>query len=714
MTEPAAAQLARCEHCGLPLGRRAGRYCCLGCALVHGLTAGGDVATTAPSDRLLSRVAVSAFLAMGVMVFSLSLYGIDPVATGESARALQGLMRMGALLLSMPVWFLLGLPLAASVVRQRRWFSAESLIAFGVAAALVVSLASTLLDRASVYFETATMVLVLYSLGRWLDVRTRERARASLETLIPKRLPAVQRIEDEREVAVEAESLGVGDVFRLRPGEWVPADGVVLEGQSFLDASSLNGEAEPVTTAAGDRVLAGTRLVDGTLLVRATAVQGTRVMDEIARLLATAAENRADLVRMADRITAWFSPLVLLLSLGTLAWHAWFARAASLERGLFHALCVALIACPCALGMATPLAFWVGIGEAWRRGILVRGGDVFERLARIRRVVFDKTGTLTTASMSLERIEVDAGADPRAALRLAAALELGSEHPIGKCLVEAQRRVEPGTTLQAERFRRLPGIGVEGWIAGRCYSVRRAANVASTAADPSHTIVELHAGEQRLASFLLSASLRPEAHAVVRELERRGLEPIALTGDCAAAAAALSSQLEIPVLSQQLPGDKAAYLAAQGRRGTLFVGDGLNDAPGLALADVGIAMRTASPSSLRSAAVNLLRDDLGLVVSLLDLSRATVATARLNLVWAFAYNGVGLGLAVLGRLTPVFAALAMVLSSALTAGSTLRLRRSLRSAAAPGAVAGISRERETPRSSTPSPERAAQGATSAI
>jgi heavy metal translocating P-type ATPase len=627
------------------------------------------------ADGLLARVAVSAFLAMGVMVFSLSLYGIDARVEAGSGRAVQGLMRMGALALSIPVLALLGIPLADAVWRQKRWLSSESLILAGVAAAWALSLWSTLLERESVYFDTATVVLVLFTLGRWLDARARERAHDRLQVLAGERVQPATRVEGDSDHPMAAEALRVGDLVRVRPGEMLPVDGEVVEGCSFVDTASLTGEAQPRSVQVGDSVLAGTRCVDGHLIVRAFAVWGSRTCDEVAKLLAECTVQRAALVKLADRITVRFFPAVGLLAAGTALWHGLHSGP---EAALWNALSVVLIACPCALGMATPLAFWVALGQAWKEGLLVRGGDVLERLARAKRVVFDKTGTLTTGTLQLAKVLPRGELAADEALRLAAALEQGSEHPIGRALLAAGRSGAGGPLPRAESFRALPGRGVEGVVSGKGLCLRRPEPGESTSALGTQSAVLLVQGERILAEFHLQARLRPETHRVLDALRRRRLDLRALTGDTRAAAQALSTELGLPVEGELLPAAKAARLAelgGGGNAGTCFVGDGLNDALVLARADVGISMRSSAGTSLESASVNLLRDDLGLVVRALDLARSAVWVARTNLAWAFLYNVAGLWLAATGTLTPVYAALAMVLSSALTLLNSSRLAR---------------------------------------
>lgn len=696
MTSAPREEAAGCEHCGLPLSARAARFCCNGCRLVHHLMGGDAVGSGRVADPLLARLAVSAFLSMGVMVASLSLYGMDPAVGDETSRALQGLARLGALALSVPVGLLLFVPLLHAVRESGRLFSSDSLILVGTSSAWLVSVWNTFTDGPHVYFETATMVLVLVTLGRWLDVRAREGARDRLRVLATERVPRALRQVEGGEEEVAPEDLRRGDVVRVRPGEVVPVDGTVLAGESFVDASGLTGESVPARAEAGARVLAGSLLVDGTLTLRADAVCGARVRDGIERLLAEGATRRAGLVRLADRVAGFLMPAALALSVAALAWGWWRE---GLEAGGMNALAVVLIACPCALGLATPLAFWVALGEAARGGALVRGGDVLERLARAERVHFDKTGTLTMAEPRVAEVETAVGVDREQALTLAAALEHASDHPIARALTRAWRELDAGRCeLPAVAgFRNLPGRGVEGRVDGALVRLGRAAAGPGGDVSAVGTVVVLERGEHELARFTLVGEPRPEAREVVDALRARGLEPDILTGDASGPAQAVGAALGVPVRAGLLPADKLELVRAGGERGALFVGDGLNDAAVLAGADVGIAVRGASPTSLESASVNLLGEDLTVLPGLVDLARAAVRTARLNLAWAFGYNALGLGLAFTGRLTPIFAASAMVASSVLVVFVSSRLRgRALGPAAdastTPAAPAGTGSE----------------------
>ena len=676
---------ASCAHCGLPLAPGASRdaeageaYCCSGCFLAHRL---GHRGLEARTDRLFARVALSAFLAMGVMVFSLSLYGGMLHEQGElaGAQALAGIYRLGALAFSTPVIVLLGLPLADAVVQLRRWLSAEALILLGTFSAWAVSVWNTFRGGGDVYFDTATMVLLLYSVGRWLDVRAREKATEELRRIVPERESPVTLLEGAVEREVRAAELQPGDRVRVRPGEIVPVDGEVESGRSFADTSALTGESQPRSLGAGDLVHAGVTLVDGSLVVRTRAGVGSRLRDEIERLLQEALTERSRLVRIADRIAGVLMPCVFVLAAVVVAL-GWNERGP--EQAWLAGLSVVLISCPCALGIATPLAFWSAMGEAWRRGVLVRGGEALERLARVRTVLLDKTGTLTSGDFELERVEAEPGLEAREALRLAAALEVGSEHPLARSIRAAWHAREGSELSVVHDFRAVPGVGVEGMVEGRRLRLESDRDADMRGA----TVVQLVAADAeapvRLARFVLRSPARAEARAVLAELRREGFELAVLTGDSQGPARALSAELHVDVEARLSPADKVARIRARGRE-CAFVGDGLNDAAALAAAEVGISMAGGSATSLAAAQVNLLRPGLQELPDLLALARSAVLAAKLNLAWAFLYNGVGLYLAATGRLTPIFAASSMVVSSVfsvLNSGRLIHRRREVESA----------------------------------
>jgi len=661
-----------CVHCGLPArplvqGDRnltSQAFCCSGCCLAHHLSADG---VTNSADRLLSRVLLSAMLSMAVMMLSLSLYGSMLGQQGdfdsESARALRGLFRLAAMGVSAPVLLLLGLPLAETVGRMRNWFGADALVVMGTTAAWGVSCWNTLVGQGEVYFDTATMVLVLVSLGRWLDLRAKDRARERLQVLLPERAQDVHVVLDDRERLTPAEEVRVGDRVRLRPGEVIPVDGWVRRGHSFVDLANLTGESQPRSVSPGQRVLAGSTLVDGTLEIESCAVGSARVCAEIERLLQEALTNPAPSVRLADRAARALIPSVLLLAVGTAVWH-WPAQG---PQALLLALSVILIACPCSLGIATPLAFWTALGEAWKHGVLVRGGEVLERLALADRVWLDKTGTLTDGRFELEGVTLHGDLREEEALAVAAALEFNSEHPVGEALrgaFEARRLGGPGAP-PVTHFKALPGVGVQGDIDGTPWSLRKGGPGGG---------VNLLREEEIVAEFHLRSNPREEAGEVLEQLRGMGLDLCMLTGDAPLPAGRLADELGLPLEANLLPADKVARIRAWSPERAVFVGDGLNDAAALAAAGVGISVAGGAARSMDAAPVNLLRPGLGELPGLFRLARRARRVARWNLCWAFGYNGLGLVLAVGGHLPPILAAAAMVASSVAVVLHSSRLK----------------------------------------
>ncbi|MFT7679994.1 MAG: cation transport ATPase, partial [Planctomycetota bacterium] len=509
MSQEREAQVfSACIHCGLPLrGRppvveREQAFCCAGCGIAWSFCSDiegeGDGSN---QDRWLSRLMLSAFLSMGVMVFSLAGYGEGleggnlAERASDGAAALAGIQRLLAMALCVPVVHLLGLPLLLTVVRTRRFLSADGLIVVGVGAAGVVSVWNTLVSSGPVWFETVAMVLVLTSVGKWLDARAKGQAREALSPLMDKAEGPLCRIEGESEVDVDPSDIRIGDRVRMRPGEVASIDGRVLAGRAFVDSSVLTGESDPVSAGPGARLLAGSTVLDGCLEVEVIAVPGERVQDAVARLLEQAVQGSTGHVRLADRVARVLLPCVLVLAVGTfvvtLSSHG-------LEPAWQRALAVVLIACPCAIGIATPLAFWVALGQAWKRGVLVKGADVLERLARTRRVLLDKTGTLTDRRMKLTEIVVHAKhMDQASALALGAALEHGSEHPIGSAL-----RLAHGDAglPDCAQFKALPGVGVSGLVQGRELIMQR-----STTPD-LRTRVALSQEGELLAEFCLESA----------------------------------------------------------------------------------------------------------------------------------------------------------------------------------------------------------------
>jgi Cu2+-exporting ATPase len=614
------------------------------------------------------------------MVFSLSLYGVylDPLAKehGAAQDALTGVFRVGAMALALPVLLLIGAPLLDAVLATRRWLSADALVVASAAAAFAYSAWNTLCGTGEVYFETAAVVLALFGLGRWLETRARERAAEALRRVLPERERAVLVVEDGRERAVDPRAVRRGQLVRALPGDVLAVDGLVERGRAFVDGSALSGEAEAKRLGAGDAALAGARLLDGALLIRAERVAGERLRDGIERTLAEALASRPPHVRLADRLASWLLPAALCVAALTATW-TWGTRGG--EAALLAALAVILIACPCALGIATPLAYWTAVERVWRRGVLVRNGAVLERLARVDTVLFDKTGTLTNGSLELIDVRpLEPGTlSPAEVLRAAASLERAGAHPIARAVCAAARaradaHADIGLLFEPDDVHALPGRGIAGRFGGSAWALVRSEPGTPVGREAGHTCVRLERDGIAVGELELAAVPRPEARAVLAALRERRFTLGVLTGDAEPAAQALARALDVPVEARLSPLDKVARLRACGGRAA-FVGDGLNDAPALAAAGVGISMAEGAAATLEAADVNLLRDGLGELPELFDTARRALGAARLNLAWAVVYNAAGMALAASGRLTPVFSAAAMVLSSAAVVWNTRRL-----------------------------------------
>ncbi|MFE3112949.1 heavy metal translocating P-type ATPase [Kitasatospora indigofera] len=535
-------------------------------------------------------------------------------------------------------------------------------------------------DGAHVYLEAAVGVPLFVLCGRHLEGRVRRRTGSALRALAELGAKEVCVREDGVERMIPVGHLLPGREFVVRPGERIATDGVVLDGASALDTSLLTGESTPVETGPGDRVTGATLNVGGTLLVRATAVGADTQLARITALVTAAQAGKARAQRLADTVAGVFVPVVLGIAAGVLGF--WLGRGAGAQEALTAAVAVLVVACPCALGLATPTALLAATGRGAELGVLVRGPEVLESLRRVDTVVLDKTGTLTAGRMRLTACTPAPGFEPAEVLRLAGAVEQRSEHPAGRALAAA---AGPGLPAVAD-FRSMPGTGVRGTVEGRRVEVvrpdpaalppeLRAARAAAEAAGWTAVVAEL---DGRPAALLaLGDTLRPGAYRAVHRLRAMGLELLLVTGDQPGAARAVAEQLGISeVHAGASPERKAAIVAelqAAGRS-VAVVGDGVNDAVALAAADLGIAMGGGTDTAIGAAGLTLVAGDIESLVVAVGLARRTLATIRTNLVWAFGYNAALLPLAAAGLLNPMVAALAMSASSVLVVANSLRLR----------------------------------------
>jgi Cu+-exporting ATPase len=617
-------------------------------------------------------------------------------------------------------WQWLSLVLAAPVVGWGGWpfhrvawtnlrhgaATMDTLISLGTGAAFLWSLSALLFGGGATYLEVAAAVTVFILAGRYFEARARRRSGAALRALLELGARDVAVLRDGREERVGVDRLAAGDRFVVRPGEKIATDGVVVDGASAVDVSMLTGESVPVEVGPGDAVVGATVNAGGRLVVEATRVGADTQLAQLARLVTEAQNGKAAVQRLADRISAVFVPVVLVLAAGTLA--GWLLAGAGTAAAFTAAVAVLIIACPCALGLATPTALLVGTGRGAQLGILIKGPEVLESTRRVDTVLLDKTGTVTTGAMSLSTVHPAPHHDADEVLLLAGAVELASEHPVARAI--ARTAAERGALPAVTDFAAVAGIGVRGVVNGRSVIVGRpglpaegtgttaggmaegmvglAGRVVRLPAELRRVVSEAEArGETAVAVAVDGAALgvltvadpiKPTSAEAVRRLTALGLRPVLLTGDSRTVADTVAARVGIDeVVAEVLPAGKVGVvrrLQADGRV-VAMVGDGVNDAAALAAADLGLAMGTGTDAAIEASDLTLVRGDLRAAVDAIRLSRRTLRTIRGNLFWAFAYNVAALPLAAAGLLNPMVAGAAMAFSSVFVVSNSLRLRR---------------------------------------
>lgn len=566
---------------------------------------------------------------------------------------------------------------------KNRAANMDTLIAIGTTVAYgysaVVTLWPQILAGAGIkpepYFDTSVTIIALIILGKWLEARARGKTSEAIKKLIGLQPKTARIIREETEIEIEIDKIVVGDKIRVRPGEKVPVDGMVVGGETSIDESMVTGESIPVYKHAGDTVIGGTLNTSGSIVMEAKKVGSETMLAQIIKIVEQAQASRAPIQKLADVISGVFVPAVLMLSVATFSIWYTFGPAPALLLALLRAVAVLIIACPCALGLATPTALVVGTGLAAGKGILVKDAQALETAHKVNHVIFDKTGTLTEG-----RPEVVNIVGGKEVLRIAASLENNSEHPLAKAIAEAA--VQAALKLEkVDKFENMAGKGVKGWIGKTKYALRSPETEneeVKKLENQGKTVVTLRTSEKEIGIIAIADTVRKTAKGVIEELDRLGIETSLVTGDNERTAKAVAQSLGIKRwFARVLPPDKekaVQQLQAEGKI-VAMVGDGINDAPALAAADIGIAMATGADVAIESAGITLVNRDLRMIAAALRLSKATLRTIKLNLFWAFAYNVVLIPAAALGLLSPILASLAMATSSVSVVGNSLLLKR---------------------------------------
>lgn len=723
-----------CTYCGLPVqaaGSPVGSvlpalYCCYGCRFAHAVVQ--EQGDQRAIRWTVIRLGLAIFFTMNLMAFTMTMWSLDvyDVKPDPFQLTLFEVFRWLSMLLALPVLLLLGVPLIQSAFEswRRRVYSTDVLIVLAVVAAYLTSVVNVLRESGAIYFEVGATVLVMITLGRWIEAAGKQKATESLDNLLTLLPDTVSRVK-QNETIISAAEITVGDTLRIRAGERFPTDAVICRGQTAVDEQVFTGESQPVTKAVGDSVLAGTVNLEGDVLVEVSAGFKQGAFGRLLQTLQDTRNARGYHQRLAETVASWFFPLIAVIAFGTFVWHL----STGIGFAIQSTMSVLLIACPCALGLATPLAVWTALSTAIRHQVLFRSGEAIERLASAKAVCFDKTGTLTTGTPHVFQTAFFGDDDAKKILQLAGQLADSSSHPFSKAVagyVSADAKMpisSPDSSVPSRpevmrQIKTVSGGGVQattddgrvvrlGSVEFACCKLHDAATgegesslelcvtckatvslglrvrldrLRMAADQQAASIVLLSVNRMPTVGFLIAETLRPEAKAALQLLADSTKSLHVLTGDRPAKGQSLREQLQVRGLSVECslnPEQKVArVIDVRQRYGTtVMVGDGINDAPALAVSDVGVAMGCGADVSRDSARVCLLSNDLTQIPWAIDLARRTTSVIRQNLFWAFGYNTVGICLAATGVLNPAIAAGLMIASSLIVISNSLRLLR---------------------------------------
>lgn len=679
-----------CRYCSLPVAGTVSpgedAYCCFGCRFAAAVT--GATGDQGEARWMATALGLSVFCTMNVVMMTMALWNYAAAPQSPFERHLADFLRYGALLFTAPVLLLLGRSLAINAWRQLRRgsLSTDLLLLTGVAAAAVVSVVATMRSSGHVYYEVVCVILVFVTLGRWLEATGRLQATAALdelEQLIPDQ---VRCLSGGGEWTMRSrDSVLIGQTVRVLSGERIPVDGRVLRGRGVVDEQFFTGESLPVEKQPDDRVLGGSLNLEGDLVLQVLAPATAGALGRLVDAVRSARLRKGRFQMLADRWSQWFFPVIAVASLATFVIHG---LRTDWEFGLLTALSVVLIACPCALALATPLAIWAALSTAARRGVLFRSGETLERLAELRAIRWDKTGTLTTGSPSVCGLVCEDAAEQAVVEQRAAELVSGSTHVFSAAIrqyLDGPRErwhggivtTVPGRGLRIESAEFGPvSLGSRDFMTDSGLTAGPVLSAVIARTESTKACVFIGWEGQIRGVFLLEETLRPEAAPAIEACRDLGLDLAVLTGDREERALVWEQQLHLPILAELLPDQKLAAIrfAHEQFRQVAMVGDGLNDAPALAAADIGIAMGCGADVTRDSADICLLSNDLRLVPWSVQWSRRTVATIRQNLAWSFGYNSLGVIVAAMGWLHPAIAAVLMIVSSLVVLGNSLRLR----------------------------------------